>query len=426
MVRFMMLIYMYTYIGYMGYVPGGGLTICAVADFISNTLNKYTGFVSGSPGCVDIERMVVNWIASLFYEIECCGTDYDIPYGILTSGGTSAHHSAIAIVINERGLEDIQKYVIYMSEETHFCIRKVTKLCGITKKQLRSIPVNSNFQINIEALESQITSDKEQGLIPLMIVGNVGTVSTGSIDDFSALSRVAKSNNIWLHVDACFGGFYILDPKVRTQMDGIKHADSIVVDPHKGLFLSYGTGCLLVKDIAVLKRTFGTSHEASYINELASNITHHDLLYYDLADMTPEQTRPFRALRIWLSFQLLGTEIFKNTIQERIDLAKYCSDLVRAVDGVQIISEPVLSCFNFRVIGELTNEKEIERMNIKLLQFINNQNRVMLSSTRLNGVFTIRVIVSSFRTDKETVHWMVEDLKKGVDTLFNTLTSSTN
>ena len=222
--------------GYLAYVPGGGLPHAAVADLISGILNKFVTLWQVAPGFANIEADVIDWFSGIVGFPNTAG-------GYLTTGGSMANWSAIVTARRVQLGDQFLDGVIYTTEQSHHSVMKAAVLAGFPEANVRLVPT-TNLVMNVPALEAQIRSDQEHGARPFLVVANAGTTNTGAVDDLSAIARVCNEHNLWLHTDAAYGGFFMLTKRGKNRLSGIELSDSITLDPHKGLFLPYGT-CLL-------------------------------------------------------------------------------------------------------------------------------------------------------------------------------------
>jgi aromatic-L-amino-acid decarboxylase len=245
-------------------------------------------------------------------------------------------------------------------------------------------------------------------LRPFFVVGSAGTTNTGAVDDLEALARIAANENLWFHADAAYGGFFMMTERGRAAMRGLASADSITLDPHKGLFLPYGTGSLLVRDGEALKRAHRL--DAEYLPEMRE-----DDEFVDFCQYSPELSRPFRGLRIWLPFQMVGANAFREQLDEKLDLARWATDRLRAIDGMEIIAEPDLSLVAFRLTRPGLTQAELNALNRDLLDRINGRRRVYLTATTVRGDFALRICVLSFRTHMERMEQGMDDIRAAVE-----------
>ncbi len=383
--------------GYLAYIPGGGLFASGVAGLIASAVNRYVGVWAAAPALVQIEDNVVRWLCELVGYGPEAG-------GILTSGGSLANFSAIVAARHERLPEDFLRGTLYVSEEAHHSIRKAALLAGFPARNLRVIPTDERFRIRIDALRARLTADRAAGLSPFLVVGSAGTTNTGAVDDLGAVAAIAREERLWFHVDAAYGGFLLLTERGRRALAGVAEADSIVLDPHKGLFLPYGHGALVVRDAAALRRAH--SVRAEYLPELQEDPGH-----VDFADLSPELSRDFRGLRVWLPLKLHGLGAFRRALDEKLDLTLWAVEEVRRIPGIKIVAEPQLSLFAFRLVLPGLDEAALDALNRRFLTAVNARQRVHLSGTVVAGCFVLRVCVLSFRTHRDRMELAVADIR---------------
>jgi aromatic-L-amino-acid decarboxylase len=386
--------------GYLAYIPGGGIPLAAVADLISAAVNRYVGVFAAAPGLAQLEENVVRWFCRL------AGLPSSAR-GILTSGGSLANFSAVVAARVDRLPEDFLSGTLYVSDQAHYSVEKAARLAGFPAGAVRSIESDALFRIRLDALERAVAADRAAGRTPFLVVGNAGSTNTGAVDDLEALAAIAERERLWLHVDAAYGGFFLLTEEGRRRMNGIARADSIVLDPHKGLFLPYGTGALLVRDGETLRRAHGMT--ADYMPENAE-----DPELPDFHLLSPELSRGFRGLRVWLPFRLHGVGPFRRNLEEKLALTRWATERLRAIPGIEILAEPQLSIVAFRLRRDGTSDAELDRLNRDLLARVNARRRVYLTGTLLRGRFAIRICVLSFRTHRDRVEQALEDLRAAV------------
>ncbi|MGH9443791.1 MAG: pyridoxal phosphate-dependent decarboxylase family protein [Thermoanaerobaculia bacterium] len=383
--------------GYFAYIPGGGLPQSGVADLIADCVNRYVGVWAAAPGLAQIEANVVSW----FCEIVGYPTT---ARGILTSGGSLANFSAVVTARRDRLPEDFLKGTIYTSDQTHHSVRKAAILAGFPESNVREIPSDELFRIRLDALEESIERDRASGFDPFLVVGSAGTTNTGAVDDLSALAGLCERGNLWFHVDAAYGGFFLLAEAGRKALRGIDRADSIVLDPHKGLFLPYGTGSLLVRNGTALKRAHALG--AEYLPAMQSREE-----FVDFCELSPELSRDWRGLRVWLPVKMHGLRAFRDALAEKLDLARWACAELRRIPRIEIVAEPQLSILAFRISAPGADEEENNRINHEFLERINARKRVYLTGTTVNGRFVVRICVISFRTHLDRMREAIENIR---------------
>ena len=384
--------------GFMAYIPGGGLFHSALGDLIAKVTNRYVGVDFAAPFLAQIETDVIKWFCGMVGYPETSA-------GTLTSGGSIANLTAVICARTIIMGDNFSRGTVYTSEYSHHSNSKAFYAAGIPPSQVRSIGVDENFKLNCQTLEEAILDDMAQGQTPFMIVATAGSTNTGSIDDIKTIAALAKKYNIWLHIDAAYGGFFTLTELGKKALKGIELADSITLDPHKGLFQPYGTGAIIVKDKQNLLKTF--KHSADYLPEEKTAVD-----VWDFSEMSLELTRPFRGLAIWLSLKMMGAAMFRETLEEKLDLAHYLHQQLSADPRWQIIAEPELSLTVFRYHDLQKSDDELNKINQKIMSYINKKARTNISGTRVDGNFVLRSCILSHRTRRLHLDWFIEDLQE--------------
>jgi aromatic-L-amino-acid/L-tryptophan decarboxylase len=383
--------------GYLAYIPGGGLFQSAVADLIADSINRYTSIFTPAPALAQLEANVVAWFCQIAgYPAEARGT--------LTSGGSLANWTALVTARRARLPEDFLKGTIYASDQVHYSMAKGAILAGFPEANVREVPTDERFRLRLDALETQIQEDRQCGFTPFLIAASAGTTNTGAVDPLSDLADLAASHGLWLHVDAAYGGFFLLTEEGRRTMRGIERADSLVLDPHKGLFLPYGTGAVLVRNGEDLRRAHSLT--ADYMPGLQDDPDRVDFSQY-----SPELSRPFRGLRVWLPFKLYGAGVFRAELEEKLALAHLAADRLREMEGIEMLAEPQLSLLAFRLAPAGVPDSELDDLNRRFIERVNARQRVFLTGTRLRGRFALRICVLSFRTHRDRMEQALEDIE---------------
>jgi aromatic-L-amino-acid/L-tryptophan decarboxylase len=363
--------------GYLAFIPGGGLYTAALADFVTAAVNRYTTVAYLAPAFVAIEQQIIRWIADLF--------DYPPEsQGILTSGGSLANFSAVVTarhaLLGEDWAVDHPDATIYVDDQAHHSVVKAATLAGFPRRSIRTVRTDRDLRMDVDALDDAIRKDPK----PFLVVASAGTTNTGAVDPLADIAAVARRHNLWFHVDAAYGGFFQLTERGKRVLSGIEDADSITLDPHKGMFLPYGTGCLLVRDGAKLREAHRAG--AEYMQDLP------DIGLPNWAEYSPELSREFRGLRIWLPLQLHGVQAFADALDEKLDLTRHAYTRLTAMDDVELPWDPPLTVVAFHLPD---GQRVLERVNLS--------RRVFLSSTSIAGRFTLRVCIVSHRTHKDRV-----------------------
>jgi len=388
--------------GHLGYIPGGGIYYAALGDYLADITNRYAGIFFASPGAVRMENMLIRWMADIVgYPSTAAGN--------LASGGSIANLSAIVTAREAHNIKskNIEKTVIYLSSQAHHCIDKAIRIAGLQECVIRYIPLDSNYRINPDALDKMIQYDIESGLSPFLVIASAGTTDVGAIDPLEEIGKIARSRNLWYHIDAAYGGFFLLTDYGKSVMKGIELSDSVVIDPHKGLFLPYGLGVVLVKDVHALNKAH--EYQANYMQDALESSDEPSP-----AELSPELTKHFRGLRLWLPLKLLGIKPFRAALNEKLLLAQYFYEEIQKIPRFEVGPPPELSVVTYRYIP-LNGDPDT--FNKKLIEAVQQDGTVFISSTVLNGHFTLRLAVLSFRTHIKTIDSLLEILKLKVEEL---------
>lgn len=381
---------------HLGFIPGGGLWASALADFLGDITNKYAGIAFSSPGSVKIENQVIRWLTSIIgYSAQA--------FGHLTSGGSIANLIAIKAARDYHGINSInvRTSVIYYGQQSHHSVYKALHTTGLYEAVQRMIPLTDNYRIDIVKLEQQMTEDKAAGLKPFLVIASAGTTDTGAVDPLDAIADISERFGTWFHVDAAYGGFFMLVDEIKKRLKGIERSDSVVLDPHKTLFMPFGSGAVLLKDGNKLLAS--NSSKASYLmnTEGVEDVSP--------ADTGLELTRPNRGLRMWLPLQLHGLAPFKACLQEKLLLIRYFYEEIKK-QGFDTGPFPDLTVVIFRYPDDYDNQ-----VNQRLIEAIHADGRVFLSSTRIGGKLWLRCAVVSHRTHLEEINLTLKMIQENID-----------
>ncbi|RMF26525.1 MAG: aminotransferase class V-fold PLP-dependent enzyme, partial [Bacteroidetes bacterium] len=336
--------------------------------------------------------------------------------GNLASGGSIANLIAIVTARDAKEVvpREVERSVVYLTPQVHHCIHKALRIAGLGQAQVRQVPLDERFRMRPEALHQMVEEDRAAGHKPFLVVASAGTTDTGAIDPLNAIADVCEEHRLWFHVDAAYGGFFILtdhiqDPQgvtLREKFRGIERSDSLVIDPHKGLFLAYGVGAVLIKDLrAQMKSHF---YRANYMQDTFD--VNEEL---NPADLSPELTKHFRGLRMWLPLQLFGIEPFKACLEEKIWLCRYFYEEVQKL-GFEVGPYPELSVAIYRFVPP---EGDANEFNRRLVEWIQRDGRIFISSTSIDGTVWLRAAILSFRTHLQQVDTLLQMLREGVGAL---------
>jgi aromatic-L-amino-acid/L-tryptophan decarboxylase len=377
--------------GYYAYFPSGGLVSSALADAFAQVYNRFTAVAHLAPALVAMEQSVLRWLAGEFGLPEGAG-------GLVTTGGTPATLAALVAARHDRLGEDFAGGTLYVTEHTHLCVARAARIAGLPASAVRVVPTR-NLRMDVAAAARMVEEDRAAGRRPFLLVGTAGTTSTGTVDPLGDLAGLAARERLWFHVDGAYGGGLQLTARGRERLAGIERADSLVVDPHKSLFLQYGTGVLLVRDAATLPAAF--ADDGHYLQDLE---TVADLP--DYGHFGPELTREVRGLRLWLPLHLHGVAAFRRALDEKLDLAALVHKRLADDPLFELPWEPDLTVVVFRLRD---GDDEAGR---RLLERINATRRVFLSSTTIEGRFYLRMNPLSHRTHAADVEHALDLIRE--------------
>lgn len=380
--------------GYLAYVPGGGIFHAAVADLIADAVNRYTGICAAAPALVQLEANVVRWFNEIVGYPAGAG-------GVLTTGGSLANFTAIVAARKAMLPDDFLRGTLYCSNQIHHSFQKAAHLAGFPYANIRELPVDGTFRIRLDALEEAVERDRAGGWTPFLVAGSGGTTATGAVDDLRGLARIARERRLWFHVDGAYGALFRMTERGREVLRGIEESDSLILDPHKTLFLPFGTGAVLVRDREALRRAH--SLHADYLPPVQE-----DDQLVDFCELSPELSRDYRGLRVWLPLKMLGIEPFREALDEKLDLIRYAVHEVRKLDGIEIVAEPQLTIAALRY-------RDDDGATRDLLARVNAKKRVLLTPATLpDGRFVIRICIVSHRTHRDRVEMMLDDFREAV------------
>ena len=377
--------------GYLAYVPGSGVVSAGIAGLIADVLNRYTGLAFPAPGLVALEADLLRWLADLF----------DLPAtagGIFTSGGSLATFSAIVTARHDRLPEDFLRGTLYVTDQVHQSVVKAARLAGFPPSAVRVVGCDAAQRMDVEALQALVAQDRRAGREPFCVVASAGTTNTGAIDPLGEIAELSARERLWLHIDGAYGAAFQLTERGRERLRHIDRADSLTLDPHKGFFLPFGTGCLLVRDTAAL-RAAHSGDDAHYLQDIGA------LDLPDFADLGPELTREFRGIRLWLPLHLHGVAAFRAALDEKLDLADWVYTALRDEPALYVYGPPELTTVAFRCTAG-------DDATAELLRRVNAEQRVLLSSTRLDGRFVGRIAILNHRTDRRRVEEAVSAVRR--------------
>ncbi len=391
---------------FWGYITAPAAPIGILGEFLSAAVNPNSGAWFLSPMASEIEAQTIRWIAQLLGFPAECG-------GIMVSGGNMANMLGLFAARQAKAGWDVrsaglhggkaQRLRIYCSKETHTWIHKGADLSGAGTDGIRWIPTGKDLCMNIDELRKQIRADRVAGDLPFIVVGTAGSVSTGAIDPLHEIAGICREEDLWFHVDGAYGGFAAMLPDAPSGLKGLSEADSVAVDPHKWHYAPLEAGCALVRDPEKLRAAFAY-HPPYY---------HFGVEAVNYLDLGPQNSRGFRALKVWLALQHVGRKGYEQMLADDIRLAKELYNLIAKQSELEAFTQS-LSITTFRYVpsalkaGSDEIEKYLNQLNTELLTRLQNSGKAYVSNAVLDGKFLLRACIVNFRTSLADIQALPE------------------
>jgi aromatic-L-amino-acid decarboxylase len=381
--------------GFMGWVHGGGTVVGMLAEMMAAGLNANLGGRDQIP--LEVERQVVRWVRALF-------AFPDTASGLFVTGASMANLIGILVARTAALGPDVRKHgtggtklVAYTSACAHRCIARAMDFSGIGTKALRTIPINGQFEMDLDALGRAITADRNAGLTPFLIVGTAGTVDVGAVDDLAGIADTAKRAGLWFHVDGALGALARLAPDLAPKLNGIERADSIAFDFHKWGQVPYDAGFILVRDGRLHQDTF--AYPAAYLSPGSAMAGGTPWP----CEFGPDLSRSFRALKTWLTIKVYGAEKLGQVISHTCELAQYLKKRIEETPELELLAPVPLNivCFRYRC-------EEPDPVNAKLVEQLQESGICAPSTTTVNGCLAIRAAIVNHRTTKNDIDTLIE------------------
>jgi aromatic-L-amino-acid/L-tryptophan decarboxylase len=408
---------------FFGYITSSPAPIGMLGDLLAAALNPNIGAFSLAPAATEFEAQTVRWIAELIGYPSDCG-------GLLVSGGNmanligffAARAAQVPWDVRERGVAapDGRRLRVYVSAETHTWIQKGADLAGLGTAAVRWIPIDAELRMDMAELRRQIAADRAAGDVPLMVVGTAGSVSTGAVDPLREIAALCREQKLWFHVDGAYGGFAAALPDASADLRALSEADSVAVDPHKWLYAPLEAGCALVRDRERLSAAF-SYHPVYYLLEERG---------INYVDWGPQNSRGFRALKVWLALKQAGASGYRAMIAEDIRLSRRMADAVRATPELEWFTQ-ALSITTFRFVPadlaaratETGVPEYLDALNKELLDRLQRGGEAYVSNAVIRGRYVLRACIVNFHTavaDVEALPGIVVRLGREVDARLRT------
>jgi len=392
---------------FFGYITAPPAPIGVLGDFLAAAVNANVGAWRLAPAASEIEAQVVRWIAELIgYPVQCGG--------LLVSGGNMANFVCFLAARAAKADRDVgthgisgdsaRRLRVYTSTETHTWIQKATNIAGLGTDSIRWIPTDNKLRMDVSELRRQVETDSANGDVPFMVVGTAGSVSTGAIDSLPAIRALCTERNLWFHVDGAYGGFAAAVPESPDDLRALAHADSVAVDPHKWLYAPLEAGCALVRDPETLRAAFSYHPPYYHFDERAINYV----------DYGPQNSRAFRALKVWLAFKQVGAGGYRRMIADDMRLSREMAHVVSTSDQLQLVTQD-LSITTFRYVprdlraklGDAAVEAHLNTLNQTLLDRLQRGGEAFVSNAVVDGRYLLRACIVNFHTDRADVEALV-------------------
>jgi glutamate/tyrosine decarboxylase-like PLP-dependent enzyme len=396
---------------FFGYINGSGNQAAVLAELLAAAVNQICAKWHFSPAASEVERRVVRWIAQFIGYAPDAG-------GCLVTGGSAGNLAALAVARKQKapfdadasGLRGGPPLTVYVSREAHASIEKAMVLLGMGRAQLRQVGVCDDFTMDLDALKQQVSADRKDGCRPICIVGNAGSINTGAVDPLAALADFCDTHGLWFHVDASYGGPAAKTHAAGALFRGLERADSVVVNPHKWLYVPVEASCILVRHEGALRDTFRMV--ADYLRP------HDDALgddRIDFKDYGQQLSRSFRALKVWMTFKAYGARRLRAAIENNISVMRCLADRIDAsADFVRVAPVPLsVVCFRYRTsdVTRHRDEEYLDALNDELLDALERDGRVFLSGTRIRGRAALRACSVNHRLQHRDVDFLLDVIR---------------
>lgn len=389
-----------------GYVASPGTAVTAIGSMLAAAMNINVTAWRSAPSATDLERLTIDWLKEMLGYPAQAG-------GLFTSGGSMATFAALGAARSAKAGADVvrdgvaavgRRMCVYVSEEGHFSVVKAAGMLGLGERNVRPVKTDDRLRMDLADLARLVDADLAAGYMPFCVVASAGTTATGAFDPLAELADFARRYNLWLHVDAAYGGFAALAPSARHFFAGMAEADSVTLDPHKWLYLPVGCGCVLYKDPATARAAF--SHGADYTRTIGLERDE----AFAFWDYGPELTRPFRALDLWLLLKYAGAKRLGQAIEENIACARYFEELVKGSEDFEMLAPVELSIFCFRYMPKGL-AGDLNALNERILVELQRGGSTYLSNATVRGRFALRGCVLNYRTTKADMDRVLDDVR---------------
>lgn len=385
---------------FFAFIPSPSNFVSVMADALTAGINPFAGNWLEAAGPAQIELVTIDWLRQMCGLPETAG-------GLFVSGGSMANLTALVAAKYNQLDNRIENSVVYFSDQTHSSLEKALRILGFTRDQIRKLPSDEKFRLQMPQLRQAVAADRAAGRRPFCVIANAGTTNTGAIDPLTEIADFCKAENLWLHIDGAYGAAACLTERSKQLMAGIERADSLSLDPHKWLFQPFEIGCVILRDARGLKKTFHTM--AEYLED-TKRVEEQEINFYDYGI---QLTRGFRALKLWLSLKTFGAAAFRQAIEHGVELAEFAESLVRQSGCWEIVSPATMGIVTFRFVPSYeVSEEEINELNRRIVEAQIEDGFTFANSTALNGRVVQRLCTINYRTTTDDVRATIEKLEQ--------------
>ena len=376
--------------GYFAFIPSCGTWPGALGDLVASALNVFAGSWMESAGPSQLELTVLDWFKEWIGYPEGAA-------GLLVSGGSAANMTALACAREAILGPMSDRVVVYCSDQAHSSVARAARVLGFRPDQVRVLPVDGEYRLRAERVEAAMEADVAAGRQPLLVSASAGGTNTGAVDALADLARLCRDRGVWFHVDAAYGGFAALTDRGRRWLRGIEDADSVTLDPHKWLYQPFECGCLLVREGRLLQEAFEITPDYLHDAETVQREV-------NFSDLGIQLSRMARAFKLWMSLRYFGVGAFRAAVDRSLDLAAYAQERVESSAELELLLPVNLSvvCFRRRPPG-VDDEHRLEIANARIVADLARTGIGLISSTRLQGRYALRMCVLNHTTRKEDV-----------------------
>lgn len=410
--------------GFLGYVPGCPTFPAVMGDWLATGYNLFAGVWPVAEGPNALELAVLEWFRAWVGMPPGTG-------GLLTNGGSGATLTAV-VAARDAALAGVgagddparlARLTLYTSDQAHSAVQRAAWIAGVPRANVRVLPTDAGFRLQVPALRAAVAADRAAGLLPFLVAASAGTTSTGAVDPLDEIADVCAAERLWLHADAAYGGFAVLTERGRRLLAGLGRCDSVALDPHKWLFVPFECGCLLARDPARLRAAFAV--DPDYLRDVAANGAGTGGMAasafpdgpVNFSDYGEQLTRQSRALKVWLGVRYFGLSAVRAEIDRAVDLAAHAERLARAEPSLEVLAPAQLGVLCFRVRpgagdgealdGAAPDGAALDALNARVNAAVNAGGRYLVSSTRLRGAFALRLCVLGYRTTAADVEGLL-------------------